>query len=107
MSESHRLSYIQGLRGVSVLLIFLFHADFFFRGGFVGVDMFFVISGFVMTRMLLRENISNEVGINWKKFFYNRARRPIPFLSIFVDDSAESIQYSWKPNIKPFSYFCV
>lgn len=82
MSESHRLSHIQGLRGVSVLLILLFHADFIFRGGFVGVDIFFVISGFVITRMLLQEKITNEAGINWKKFFYNRARRLIPSLSI-------------------------
>ena len=82
MSESHRLSHIQGLRGVSVLLILLFHADFIFRGGFVGVDIFFVISGFVITRMLLREKITNEARINWKKFFYNRARRLIPSLSI-------------------------
>lgn len=82
MSDSHRLPHVQGLRGVSVLLIILFHAGFIFQGGFVGVDIFFVISGFVIMRMLLREKISNELGINWKNFFYNRARRLIPSLSI-------------------------
>jgi peptidoglycan/LPS O-acetylase OafA/YrhL len=82
MSESHRLPHIQGLRGVSVLLILLFHAGFIFRGGFVGVDIFFVISGFVITRMLMREKVSNQGKIYWNRFFFNRARRLIPSLSI-------------------------
>ena len=78
MSESHRLPHIQGLRGISVLLIILFHAGFNFRGGFVGVDIFFVISGFVITRMLMREKVSNQGKIYWNRFFFNRARRLIP-----------------------------
>ena len=82
MSESHRLPHIQGLRGISVLLIILFHAGFNFRGGFVGVDIFFVISGFVITRMLMREKVSNQGKIYWNRFFFNRARRLIPSLSI-------------------------
>ena len=82
MTESHRLPHIQGLRGVSVLLIILFHAGFIFRGGFVGVDIFFVVSGFVITRMLIREKVSNQGEIYWNVFFYNRARRLIPSLSI-------------------------
>jgi peptidoglycan/LPS O-acetylase OafA/YrhL len=82
MSESHRLPHIQGLRGVSILLVLLFHAGFIFRGGFIGVDIFFVISGFVIARMLMREKVSNQGRISWSGFFFNRVRRLIPSLSI-------------------------
>jgi peptidoglycan/LPS O-acetylase OafA/YrhL len=81
MNDSNRLSHIQGLRGVSILLILLFHAGFVFRGGFIGVDIFFVISGFVITRMLMRQELTAG-KVSWSQFFYNRARRILPSLSI-------------------------
>ena len=50
---------IQGLRAVAVVLVVLFHADVpGLGGGYVGVDVFFVISGFVITQVLLREHAS-------------------------------------------------
>ena len=53
-STSRRLD-IQGLRALAVTAVVAFHANLFIPGGFLGVDVFFVISGFVITGMLLRE----------------------------------------------------
>lgn len=74
---------IQGLRAVAVLLVVLFHAGLPFPGGFVGVDVFFVISGFVITAMLMREwGASGRV--NFRRFYIRRFTRLIPALSLTV-----------------------
>ena len=52
--SNYRLD-IQGLRAVAVLLVVAFHTGLPIPGGFVGVDVFFVVSGYVITDMLLRE----------------------------------------------------
>lgn len=79
--ESYFRSDIQGLRGIAVLLVVIYHTGFALPGGFVGVDMFFVISGFVITQVLLREY--EETGkISLSNFYARRARRLIPALSV-------------------------
>ena len=79
--ESYFRSDIQGLRGIAVLLVVIYHTGFAFPGGFIGVDMFFVISGFVITQVLLREY--EETGkISLSHFYARRARRLIPALSV-------------------------
>jgi peptidoglycan/LPS O-acetylase OafA/YrhL len=69
---------IEGLRAVAVLAVVLFHADVpGVGGGFVGVDVFFVISGFLITGLLWREaNASGTVGL--RRFYGARARRLLP-----------------------------
>lgn len=74
---------IQGLRGVAVLLVVIYHTGVALPGGFIGVDMFFVISGFVITQVLLRE--FEETGtIRLRNFYARRARRLIPALSLTI-----------------------
>ena len=51
----HRRLDIQGLRAIAVLMVVAFHAGLPLPGGFIGVDVFFVISGFVITAMLNRQ----------------------------------------------------
>lgn len=88
MSESLELknyyrSDIQGLRGLAVLLVVVYHTGFGIPGGFVGVDMFFVISGFVITQVLMREvELTGKVSL--KGFYLRRARRLIPALSLVM-----------------------
>ena len=79
--ESYFRSDIQGLRGIAVLLVVIYHTGFALPGGFIGVDMFFVISGFVITQVLLRE-YEDTGEISLSNFYARRARRLIPALSI-------------------------
>ena len=74
---------IQGLRAVAVLLVVLFHADLGFSGGFVGVDVFFVISGFVITAMLLPE-LGGTGSLKLGHFYLRRIRRLVPALALLV-----------------------
>jgi len=72
---------IQGLRGVAVLLVIIYHTKLALPGGYLGVDIFFVISGFVITQMLLRELQSSNT-INLKAFFSRRIKRILPALCV-------------------------
>jgi peptidoglycan/LPS O-acetylase OafA/YrhL len=69
---------IEGLRGIAVLTVVLFHAGLAgVAGGFVGVDVFFVISGFLITGLLLRER-ERTGRIAFLPFYARRARRLLP-----------------------------
>ncbi|MET0496263.1 MAG: acyltransferase family protein [Actinoplanes sp.] len=72
---------IQGLRGVAVLLVVLFHAGSGLSGGFVGVDLFFVVSGFVITGLLTRE-LDRYGRVRFGPFYLRRARRLLPALAV-------------------------
>lgn len=73
--KEHRLD-IDGLRALAVLGVILFHAGFGFPGGFVGVDIFFVISGYLITQIIVRE--SEEGRFSFKNFWMRRIRRIMP-----------------------------
>ena len=74
---------VQGLRAVAVLLVVAYHADLPVPGGFIGVDIFFVISGFVITLLLLRE-WTRDPHYRLRRFWAARARRILPVLTVVV-----------------------
>jgi peptidoglycan/LPS O-acetylase OafA/YrhL len=82
-TASHRRKDIQGLRAVAVLMVVAFHAGLPLPGGFVGVDVFFVISGFVITAMLMREWVTTG-GIRFRHFYFRRFLRLTPALALTV-----------------------
>jgi len=74
---------IQGLRAVAVLSVVAFHAGAtWLKGGFVGVDIFFVISGFLITKILLNENASGSYSL--MRFYQRRLRRLMPALVLVL-----------------------
>jgi peptidoglycan/LPS O-acetylase OafA/YrhL len=82
---------IDGLRAVAVLAVILFHAGFeTFSGGFVGVDVFFVISGYLITSIILAELEQGRFSI--VGFYERRARRILPALFLVM---LASIACAW------------
>jgi peptidoglycan/LPS O-acetylase OafA/YrhL len=84
------IASLDGVRAVAVLLVFFFHASlifpFFkahFQGGFLGVDVFFVLSGFLITSILLQEFDRTE-QINFKKFYLRRFLRLMPAFWLYL-----------------------
>ena len=75
---------VQGLRAIAVTLVLLFHAHVpGIGGGYVGVDVFFVISGFVITGVLLRERVSTG-STSIASFYARRVRRIIPAATLVI-----------------------
>jgi len=74
---------IQGLRAIAVLLVLLFHFETGLKGGYLGVDMFFVISGFVIASSTLRE-IDRTDTFSWSAFLQRRVRRLLPGTALVV-----------------------
>lgn len=86
-------SEIDGLRAVAVLPVILFHAGFsVFSGGYVGVDIFFVISGYLITSILVSELEQGTFSI--ARFYERRARRILPAL-FFVMLACIPFAYMW------------
>ncbi len=80
---AHKRDDIQGLRAIAVVAVIVFHAGLPLPGGFTGVDVFFVISGFVITSALLRE-WQNTGSLNLRRFYFRRFKRLAPALSLVV-----------------------
>lgn len=74
---------VDGLRAIAVVAVILYHAKWsLFSGGFVGVDIFFVISGYLITTLILSDRSRNE--FSFKIFYARRVRRLFPALIVVV-----------------------
>ena len=87
MSTPRGIRYIpaiDGLRAVAVIAVMLYHLGFtWIPGGFLGVDLFFVISGYVITRLLL-DSIQRSGGLDLRAFYKARIRRLFPPLVFMI-----------------------
>ena len=117
MSEETRMGYqpaLDGLRALSVMAVILYHAGIhWIPGGFIGVEVFFVVSGFLITALLIDEqHVSGKVSL--KQFWIRRARRLLPALftmlvvalvavTFFAKDSAADFRRDVVPALAYFS----
>lgn len=85
----HYRPEIDGLRALAVLSVMIYHADLtiggmaLFKGGFFGVDVFFVISGFLITSIILQE-CQRSQSFSYRHFYERRARRILPALLLVI-----------------------
>ena len=95
-----KLSYrpeIDGLRALAVIAVILYHVEVFYKdlkifsGGFIGVDIFFVISGYLITSLIIKE-INLENNFSLKNFYKRRIKRIIPALFAVI---TTSIIFAW------------
>ncbi len=79
------LPSLDGIRAIAVLAVMIFHSAVpWLPGGFLGVDVFFVLSGFLITSLLLQE-VERTGGIDFKRFYLRRIRRLVPaFLAVIL-----------------------
>ena len=95
---------IDGLRALAVVSVIIYHLEFFFleskvlQGGFIGVDIFFVISGYLITSILIKE-VSLKGKFSLLDFYERRARRILPALFVTI---SISIFFAWKYLIPSF-----
>jgi peptidoglycan/LPS O-acetylase OafA/YrhL len=100
MAASRGIQYIpaiDGLRAVAVIAVMFYHLGFtWIPGGFLGVDLFFVISGYVITRLLL-DSIEQSGGLDLRGFYIARARRLLPALVFMLVSTTIAIGI-WAPD---------
>ena len=97
-SHSAKLDSIQGLRALAVLLVIAYHYGLPVKNGFIGVDVFFVISGFVITQSLLRNNTGSKLQ-DLGNFYIKRIARLFPaFFVVFLFTMA-AIFLVYSPNV--------
>ena len=88
---------IDGLRAIAVGVVILYHADLFifgyqpFQGGFIGVDIFFIISGYLITSIIFKELITTGT-FSFRYFYERRIRRILPVLFFIM---LASLPFAW------------
>ncbi|GAB4447833.1 MAG: acyltransferase family protein [Anaerolineae bacterium] len=96
MIQPHFRPDIEGLRAIAILLVVGYHADVpGFNGGYIGVDVFFVLSGYLITWLLLHE-VEETGALNLGRFYARRARRLLPAMAamLFVTVTVGAIIYA-------------
>ncbi|MFL6177136.1 MAG: acyltransferase family protein [Ornithinibacter sp.] len=89
---------VEGLRAVAILTVLAYHAGLPVRGGFVGVDIFFVISGFLITGLLVAE-LDRSGSISWIRFVGRRIRRLLP-AAVLVLVSTSLVSWFVVPGLR-------
>lgn len=117
MNEQRHMGYepsLDGIRALSVIAVMLYHANIaWLPGGFLGVEVFFVVSGFLITSLLIEEHESTQ-RIDLKQFWIRRARRLLPALVVmlcvtavcvafYATDSAPDFRRDVLPSLGYFS----
>jgi peptidoglycan/LPS O-acetylase OafA/YrhL len=84
LNKSQKIQTLDGLRGISIIAVIGFHGGWsYFDGGGLGVDLFFVISGFLITTLLIKEKETHG-SIDIRKFYWRRALRIFPAYLVFL-----------------------
>ena len=97
MTSTYYRSEIDGLRAISVLLIIFFHLHILsFSGGFVGVDVFFVISGFLITNIIIED--LGDGRFSFKQFYLRRIARILPALLVVIFFSLVMAGFLFSPQ---------
>jgi|TARA_B110000858_G_C17785059_1_gene466792 peptidoglycan/LPS O-acetylase OafA/YrhL len=88
---------LDGLRAIAIIGVIIYHVEVFvngnkvFPGGFLGVDIFFVISGYLITLLIIKEIMSTN-SFSFKNFYFRRAKRILPALIVMI---FISIFFAW------------
>ena len=88
---------LDGLRAIAIIGVIIYHVEVFvngnrlFPGGFLGVDIFFVISGYLITSLIIKEIIFSN-NFSFKNFYFRRAKRILPALLVMM---FISIFFAW------------
>ena len=102
--QNHYRADIDGFRAIAVLSVVFFHSNIkpfdidFFSGGYLGVDIFFVISGYLITGIILRELQNHKNKFNYLGFYERRIRRILPALFFIILVSIPSAYFTLLPK---------
>ena len=107
---------IDGLRTIAVMAVVAYHAAFalgdsiWLSGGYIGVDVFFVISGYLITRIIIQKEVDDRFSL--RDFYIGRIRRIVPALAVMVllvgDNSASNYKVNpFKPPPISINETCI